>query len=111
MEALSQLACGEQAVLLAAFDTRATGPLAAISRSDGLLGGALVLARDGRGPRLAAWLEDGRAPVAAGPLARHGAGNAMAPMLVLFDALAANIPQSILPAGADRTLRIELTHD
>jgi hypothetical protein len=111
VEALCQLACGEQAVLLAAFDTRATGPLAAVSRSDGLLGGALVLTRDGRGPQLAARIEDGPAPAAAGPLARHGAGNAMAPMLALFDALAANIPQAILPAGADRTLRIELTHD
>jgi hypothetical protein len=32
-------------------------------------------------------------------------------MLALFDALAANIPQAILPAGPDRMLRVELTHD
>ncbi len=110
VEALAQLACGEDAVLLAAFDTRAAGPLAPVSRSEGLLGGALVLAREGEGPRLSARLEDGRAPAPDGPLAVHAAGNAMAPMLALFDALAAHAAGAILPAGPERVLRVELRH-
>src|SRR5690606_144763 len=44
LEALVQLASGEDAVLLAAYDTAGTGPLGAVSQSRGLLGGALVLA-------------------------------------------------------------------
>ena len=111
VEALSQLACGEDAVLLAACDAAATGPLAPVSRSTGLLGGALVLARDGAGPRLAVRLDAGEAPEADGPLARHARGNAMAPMLALFDALAANGSAAILPAGPQRVLRVELQHD
>ena len=45
LEAMAQLAAGEDAVLLAAYDTRATGPLRQVSGTEGLLGGALVLAR------------------------------------------------------------------
>jgi hypothetical protein len=110
VEALSQLACGEDAVLLAAFDTRAAGPLAAAAPSTGLLGGALVLAREGDGVQLSAQLEDGMAAAPDGPLAVHAAGNAMAPMLALFDALAANMTGAILPAGPGRVLRVELQH-
>lgn len=111
LEALAQLASGADAVLLAAYDGQATGPLASVSASSGLLGGALVLARAGKGPRLAASLEDGDAPDPGGPLARRAAGNAMAPMLPLFDALAVNGARAILHAGPERVLRVALEHD
>jgi len=119
LEALAQLACGEEAVLLAAYDTAGTGPLGAVSRSEGLLGGALVLARSGcgqdngegdGGTLLRATLVEGEAPQRHGPLARHGAANAMAPMLPLFDALAGRGDLALLHAGHGRTLRIELAH-
>ena len=117
LEALSQLACGDEAVLLAAYDTAGTGPLGAVSRSEGLLGGALVLATHDEGAvapadsiALRATLLDGDAPERHGPLARHGAGNAMAPMLPLFDALAGLGDLALLHAGPGRTLRVELAH-
>ena len=117
LEALAQLACGDEAVLLAAYDTAGSGPLGAVSRSEGLLGGALVLARcpggqgdaDG-GVLLRATLVEGEAPQRHGPLARHGAANAMAPMLPLFDALAGRGDLALLHAGHGRTLRVELAH-
>lgn len=111
VEALCQLAAGEDAVLLAAYDTAAVGPAATLWASSGLLGGALVLRRAGTGPRLSAVLEEGEAPAASGPLARHAAANAMAPMLPLFDALAAGGTGAILHAGPGRRLRVELQHD
>ena len=115
LEALAQLAGGDEAVLLAAYDTAGTGPLGAVSRSEGLLGGALVLARSDSASRrasiqLRATLLDGDAPTRHGPLARHGAGNAMAPMLPLFDALAGRGDLAILHAGHGRSLRVELAH-
>ncbi|MEP6634010.1 MAG: beta-ketoacyl synthase chain length factor, partial [Luteimonas sp.] len=88
LEALLQLSDGAEAVILAAYDTASAGPLARVSRSEGLLGGALVLSRAAHGTRLRATLVDGAAPATQGALARRGAANAMAPMLPLFDALA-----------------------
>ncbi|GHD69526.1 hypothetical protein GCM10007164_12910 [Luteimonas padinae] len=118
VEALAQLACGDDAVLLVAYDTEGTGPLGAISRSRGLLGAALVLSAcqgpdatgAGPGTLLRATLLDADAPERHGPLARHGAGNAMAPMLPLFDALAGRGDLALLHAGHGRTLRVELAH-
>jgi hypothetical protein len=110
LEALSQLAAGSEAVLLAAYDTRSVGPLGDMARSTGLLGGALVLARECAGTRLRATLVDGDAPPGAGPLALHAAGNAMAPMLPLFDALAGSGDLALLHAGAGRMLRVEFAH-
>ena len=118
LEALAQLACGDEAVLLAAYDTEGTGPLGAVSESHGLLGAALVLAAcpgagvdvSGDGLLLRATLVEADAPVRHGPLARHGAGNAMAPMLPLFDALAGRGDLALLHAGHGRTLRVELAH-
>ncbi|GGJ96672.1 beta-ketoacyl synthase chain length factor [Luteimonas terricola] len=117
LEALAQLACGDEAVLLAAYDTAGTGPLGTVSHSSGLLGGALVLARcerrgDGNrnGVLLRATLVDGNAPTRHGALARLGAANAMAPMLPLFDALAGRSDLALLHAGHGRTLRVELAH-
>ena len=120
LEALAQLACGEDAVLLAAYDTAGTGPLGAISQSAGLLGGALVLSADGDeadgreshgGARLRATLVDGDAPGGNGTLSRLSGANAMAPMLPLFDALAIGGDLALLHAGHGRTLRVELAHD
>src|SRR5690554_348600 len=89
VEALAQLDAGAEAVLLVAYDIEAAGPLGAMTPSEGLLGGALVLSRNAGGTRLRALLGEGRPQPAAGPLARHCGSNAMAPMLPLFDALAA----------------------
>jgi len=110
LEALVQLATGAEAVLLAAYDGHATGPLAAVSSSSGLLGAALVLARAPRPgtPRLRATLVDAAAPPPRGPLAARLLGNAMAPMLPLFEALASGDDLVFLHAGPSRTLRVEI---
>lgn len=111
IEALAQLAAGDEAVLLVGYDTGATGPLHSVHVAEGLLGGALVLVRDDGlpGPRLRAALDDGVAD-APGALGVRGARNPMAPMLPLFDALAAGAARATLTAGAGRALRVELAH-
>ena len=114
VESLAQLATGTEAVLLACYDSAAVGPAATLWASNGLLGGALVLVRDGAGtggPRIEATLRAGNAPPNDGPLARQAGGNAMAPMLPFFDALAANTAGAILHAGPGRVLAVELHHD
>jgi hypothetical protein len=111
LEALAQLTTGAEAVLLAAYDTTATGPLAAMSGTRGLLGGALVLTHDCAGTRLRATLVDGEAPAGDGALARLARGNAMAPMLPFFDALATRGDLVLLKAGPGRMLRVEFAHD
>lgn len=116
LEALVLLAGGEEAVLLVAYDAGASGPLGEQAPSVGLLGGALVLSEGGpeTGPVLQATLADGDPSPADGPLALHAAGNAMAPMLPLFDALARGTTASgqaapvRLDAGAGRVLSIAL---
>ena len=108
LEALVQLAAGADAVLLAAYDIGAAGPLGAMTPSEGLLGGALVLGRGESGTRLRADLVDGTPGTGDGPLAMRCGGNAMAPMLPLFDALAASSGTVLLCAGPGRTLQVEL---
>ncbi len=112
LEALVQLATGTPAVLLVAYDGPSAGPLAQVSPSIGLLGGALVLSAQSRAgaTRLRAVLADGDARIANGSLARRDAGNAMTPMLGLFDALAAGAGSTILHAGTGRILEISLDH-
>ena len=110
LEALSQLATDADAVLLVGYDTASTGLLGTITRSEGLLGAALVLTRDGTGPRLVATLEDGNAAQGTGALASRVGANAMAPMLPLLDALAAGATQVDLHAGPGRRLRLDLAH-
>ena len=110
LEAMLQLASGADAVLLAAYDTASAGPLAAVSQSRGLLGGALVLSNASAGTRLRATLVDGEPRAAAGPLARFAADNAIAPMLPLFDALASGDDVAWLKAGPGRMLRVEISH-
>ena len=112
LEALSLLAAGHEAVLLAAYDGQATGPLAAVSPSTGLLGAALVLVADPQpaATRLRVTPVATPAPAADGALARRHAGNAMRPMLALFDALASGGDFALLHAGPGRGLRVECAH-
>ena len=111
LEALAQLATGDDAVLLAAYDSNATGPLAAISSSDGLLGGALVLAQPGASAlaRLQVEFINAPAPSTSCRLAEHVGANAMAPMLPLFEALATGAGEAWLHAGPSQSLRIGIT--
>lgn len=108
IEAAALLAAGDPQVLLVAYDAEASGPLAAISCSSGLLGAALVLAAEepgnsARGPALALQLVAPAPAVAASdPLSQRYAANAMAPMLplfALFALLAAGGGHCVLPAG------------
>ncbi|VXC12359.1 conserved hypothetical protein [Luteimonas sp. 9C] len=110
LEAMMQLAAGSPAVLLVAYDTASTGLLGTVTRSEGLLGAALVLVRDGNGPRLQAALRDGAELDAPGPLSTHAAHNAMVQMLPLFDALATGGSRAVLRAGPHRSLALEITH-
>lgn len=117
LEAMMQLAAGEEAVLLVGYDGGASGPLARVSRSAGLLGGALVLSHASARarPRLRLSLEDGDRGTPPGALEARDAGNAMAPMLRLFDALASGRGEALLKAGPGRLLRVgidrgEVTH-
>lgn len=116
IEALAQLASGTEAVLLVAYDCASAGPLVRVAPSEGLLGAALVLSRQPRdgAPVLAVELGDatGELP-ASGRLSDHSAGNAMAPMLPLFDALARDATRgteriAILSAGPGRALTVRI---
>lgn len=112
LEALAQLHAGAPAVLLVAYDAAAPGPLAAVSPSTGLLGGALVLSSPSHGSaqRLRVTLVDADAPPPQGPLADLAGGNAMAPMLPLFQALASGHDLLSLHAGPRRALRVEIAY-
>jgi len=112
VEAAMQLDAGAPRVLLVAYDSFASGPLSAVSTSEGLLGLALVLDRDsGAGTRLSLALSAGEAPAPAGPLDALAGRNAMAPALALLDALAQDRARCALPAGHDTQLLVELAHD
>ena len=111
LEALMQLGTGDDAVLLAAYDSQATGPLASISSSAGLLGGALVLAgqADDAVARLQVEFISQAAPKSSGKLTAYVGANAMAPMLPLFEALASGASEAWLHAGPSQSLRIHIT--
>lgn len=110
LEALMQLHAGDEAVLLVCYDGDSAGPLEHVSRSEGVLGAALVLSRLQRPdrPRLSMSLADGECPSADTPLARYAANNASAPMLPLFDALAIGGEGAVVKAGPGRLLRVQL---
>lgn len=110
LEALMQLNAGAKAVLLVGYDTGATGPLRSVHDCSGLLGGALLLSRDGLGPRLSVELADGTGD-AAGPLGRHAGTNPMLPMLPLFDALASGASHATLLAGPGRVMSVAIAYD
>ena len=75
-------------------------------------GGALVLSRQVRpgAQRLRGTLVDAEVPAPSGALAGLAGGNAMAPMLPLFEALARGDHLALLHAGPGRGLRRELSH-
>ena len=110
VEACTQLATGADAVLLVGFDSASAGPLAKVSPSTGLLGGALVLSRRDAGTRIRLALRDGEIDAAPGALERRAPGNAMRPMLPLFESLAAHASHSTLKAGPGRVLDVEILH-
>ncbi|UHQ20350.1 beta-ketoacyl synthase chain length factor [Lysobacter sp. KIS68-7] len=110
VEALVQLHAGQDAVLLVGYDGASTGPLSPMSRSEGLLGAALVLSREAKpgAPRIAVEMVDDAATTPADVLARMAGGNASAPMLPLFEALAHGAGEVHLTAGHDRRLRVRI---
>jgi hypothetical protein len=112
VEALVQLHAGASKVLLVGYDGGATGPVGAVSRSSGLLGGALVLSREARdgAPRIRVEIVEATAPTIEGALASIASGNAMAPMLPLFEALARGEANVLLHAGQGRALRLTIDH-
>lgn len=98
LAAAVQCLADAQPVLLVAYDVQAVGALASATRSDGLLGVALVLAPEDSGQPLAAFdlslqprTPDAGPPIAApaSAAAQALAGNAMADALPFFEALAA----------------------
>jgi len=107
LEAASQCAADEQVVLLVAYDTQATGPLASVNSSRGLLALALVLA-PAPGPA-SHWVLDWRlgqsaALAASAPLRSETAlrlsQNASGDSLPLLQALAEGQPANLsLPLG------------
>ncbi len=114
LAAAVQCAADNTAVLLVAYDVAAVGALASVSRSDGLLGVALVLSPQ-PGPHSLASLDWQlcNAPAAAPPLqsaaAQALAGNAMADALPLFEALARGGVQALrLPLSSGQGLRLSL---
>lgn len=108
LEAAMQLEAGEPAVLLVAYDSAADGPLAAVSRSQGLFGLGLVLARatDGTGLRLT--LRDAPGVEGESPLYATLRGNAMAPALGFATLLAQGTGRCALEAGRALWLHAEL---
>lgn len=93
LEAATQASCEQQAVLLVGSDTQATGPLASVNRSRGLLALAVVLAptRSAHSAWAVDWaVAPGSVPTPAlhSAAAQALADNAMADGLPLFEALA-----------------------
>jgi 3-oxoacyl-(acyl-carrier-protein) synthase len=112
VEALVQLASGEEAVLLVGYDGGASGPLSPMAKSAGLLGGALVLSRTPKAdaPRIEVTLQHGEMPADAARLSGIAGENAMAQMLPLFEALANARGDVRLFAGRGRTLHVGIAH-
>lgn len=113
LEAATQCVADERAVLLVAYDVQAVGPIATVTKSEGLLAAALVLApahsNDPDRLNFQASLIAG--PSAVAPLhssAAHAlAGNAMADALPFFEALACATRQPLdLPLTRTLTLRL-----
>ncbi len=112
LEAATQCVADDRAVLLVAYDVQAIGALASVTRSDGLLAAAFVLApAPGATTRASfeATLVSG--PAAAAPLrsgaARALAGNAMADVLPFLEALALGATGRLdLPLSRSLALRL-----
>lgn len=94
LEAFIQVQSGGEPILYVAYDVESCGPLVAVAASRGLLGAGLVLSAD-RSPRSVARLSWSVRPGELREVTRADprnaalvAGNAMAPCLALFEALA-----------------------
>jgi hypothetical protein len=110
LEAALQLQAGEPAVLLVAYDSASEGPLAAVSKSSGLFGLALVLTlAAGAAPALRLTLGAQRGTeAAAGPLHAALAANAMSPALDFAVLMAQGRGSCTHEARADAWLGREL---
>lgn len=112
LEAAAQVHDSAAPVLLVAYDSEATGPLGEMARSRGLLGAALVLnatrSQAGRAT-LSLALRTGAAASAGGALQARCAGNAMAAMLPLIEALASGGGEVALAAGPAQRLVVQAT--
>jgi hypothetical protein len=115
LEAVTQVITEQQPVLYVAFDIEAKGPLAQVAPSSGIMGTALVLAPMASArqqARLTLQLEQSgptAATPACSPAASLVAGNALAPCLPLFEALAVDQPCSVILALSDwTTLRVDV---
>ena len=109
IEAVTQVVCEGQPVICVAFDVESTGPLATVAPSRGLLGAALVLApSSGESHRaLTLWVEQGSAAnvtPARSSAAALVAGNALAPCLPFFEALANSAQGDVVLALSDHSL-------
>ena len=114
LEAATQCACDERAVLLVGYDIEARGALRSVASSRGLLATALVLApvRSARSVAALNWsLRHGpeAACVLRSDAARALADNAMLDAVPLLEALASSQPESLLmPLSAMLSLNIEI---
>ncbi|MCE9658992.1 MAG: beta-ketoacyl synthase chain length factor [Burkholderiales bacterium] len=113
LEAATQCVADDRAVLLVAFDVQATGALASVTASEGLLATALVIAPAGassRGPLFEATLVPGSSAAVAlrSEAARALAGNGMADALPFLEALALGATGPIeLPLSPMLSLRLD----
>jgi hypothetical protein len=113
LEAAMQCAADDRPLLLVAFDVQAVGALASVTRSEGLLATALVIApthaSGASGPSFAATVVSGpsRAVTPRSAAARALAGDAMADALPFFEALALG-PGGTLDLPLSRTLALRL---
>lgn len=112
LEAASVCACDQAPVLLVGCDTEATGLLASVNRSRGVLGVALVLAPQPTAASL--WrvdlipaAETGPRPALQSLLAHSLAHNAMADALPLFEALARGRAAELALPGAGLRLGLQ----
>ncbi len=106
LEAATQVACEGEPVVCVAFDVEASGPLATVAPSRGLLGVGLVLAPpNGSHRTLTLQVADGNAAKvtpAQSPAAALVAENALAPCLPFFEALAHPAPREVVLALSNR---------
>jgi hypothetical protein len=116
LEAIAQVACDGKPVLYVAFDIEATGPLATVATSRGVLGTGLVIGPESAGsskPRLRCSAEsasNSMATQAVSPAAALVAANALAPCLPFFEALAADESREVvLGLGEQMAMRVSIS--
>jgi hypothetical protein len=111
LEALTQAACGDRAVLLVAYDIEARGPLATMVSSRGILGAGVIVSPHAQASSLARvrWRtrRGGERTVAMDCNAELVAGNAMAACLPFFETLARAERRTVC-VGLSPALSLEL---